>query len=44
MIHHHFLLNLSKIEIFYLFVYGSIIVKMDNSHLFEDVLNFLLHA
>jgi len=37
-------LNLSKIEIYLLLVYGGIIVKMDNSHVFEVILNFLFHA
>jgi hypothetical protein len=40
----YLLLNLSKIEIYILFVYGSIIMKMDNSHLFQVILNFLFHA
>jgi hypothetical protein len=44
MMYHHFLLNILKIEIFYLLVFGAIIVKMDNFHLFEKVLNFLFHA
>jgi hypothetical protein len=44
MIYHHFLLNIFKIELFCLIMYGSIIVKMDNSHLFEKVLNFLFHT
>jgi hypothetical protein len=25
-------------------MYGGIVVKMDNSHLFKEVLNFLLHT
>jgi hypothetical protein len=37
-------LNLSKIEIFCLFVYGGIVVKMDTSHSFEEVFNFLFHT
>jgi hypothetical protein len=40
----YLLLNLSKIEIYFLLVYGGTIMKMDNSHLFEVVLNFLFHA
>jgi hypothetical protein len=44
MIYHHFLLNLLKIEIFCLLLFGSIIVKMDNFHLFEEVFKFLIHA
>ncbi len=42
MTYHHFKKNLSNIEIFCLFVYGGIVVKMDNSHLFEEVLNFFV--
>ncbi len=34
----------SKIEIYFLLVYGGIVVKMDNSHLFEVVLYFLFHT
>jgi hypothetical protein len=41
MIYHHFLKKISKIEIFCLFVYGGIVVKIDNSHSFEEVLKFL---
>jgi hypothetical protein len=37
MMYQHFFKNLSKIEIFCLFVYGRIVVKMDNSHSFEEV-------
>jgi hypothetical protein len=44
MIYHHFFKNLSKFEVFCLFVYGGIVVKMDKSHLFEEVVNFLFHA
>ncbi len=33
-----------KIKIFCLLVYGSIVVKMDNSHSFEHVLKNLFHA
>jgi hypothetical protein len=44
MIYLHFLLNISKIEIYILFVYGNNVVKMDNSHLFEMVLKFLFHT
>jgi hypothetical protein len=35
-IYHHFF-NLLKIGIFCLFVYGGIVVKMDNFYLFEEV-------
>jgi hypothetical protein len=42
MIYHFF--NLLKIEIFCLLVYGSIVLKMDNSHLFEEVIIFLFHT
>ncbi len=44
MIYHHFLLNLLNIEILCLLGFGGIVVKMDNFHLFEEVLNFLFHA
>jgi hypothetical protein len=44
MIYLHFLLNLSNIEIYFLFVYGGNVVKMDNSHIFEMILIFLFHA
>ncbi len=44
MIYLDFLLNFSKIEIYFLLVYGGIVVKMDNSHLFEMYLKFLFHA
>jgi len=44
MIYHHFILNLLEIEIFCLLMFGSIIVKMDNFHLFENVLKFWFHA
>jgi hypothetical protein len=44
MIYHHFLLNLSKIEMCCLLVYGGIIMKMDNSNSFEEVLNFLFYT
>jgi hypothetical protein len=44
MIYHHFLLNLSKIEICCLLVYGDIIMKMDNSNSFEEVLNFMFYT
>jgi hypothetical protein len=43
MIYHHFFLKF-KNEIFFLLVFGVIIVKMDNFHLFQEVLNFLFHA
>jgi hypothetical protein len=39
-----FFLNPSNIEIFHLLVYGGIVVKMDNSHSFEEVLKLLSHA
>jgi len=41
MIYLYFLLNISKIEIYILFVYGCIAVKMDNSHVFEMYLKKL---
>jgi hypothetical protein len=44
MIYHHFFKNLLKIEIFWLIVYGAIVVKMANFHLFEKVLNFFFHT
>jgi hypothetical protein len=44
MIYLHFSKTNSKIEIYILLVYGGIVVKMDNSHLFEVVLNFLFHT
>jgi len=44
MIYLCFLLHISKIEIIFLLVYGSIVVKMDNFHIFEVVLNFLFHT
>ncbi len=37
MIYHQKKKNLLKIEIFCLFVYEDIVVKMDNFHLFEKV-------
>jgi hypothetical protein len=40
----HLFLNLSKIEIYFLLVYGGIIMKINNSHLFEVVIDFLFHA
>jgi hypothetical protein len=43
-IYHHFLLNLLKIEIFCLLVFGGIVVKIDNFHLFEEVIIFLFRA
>jgi hypothetical protein len=43
MIYFQFLLNISKIEIYFLFVYGCIVVKMNNSHLFEVVLKNLFN-
>jgi len=39
-----FLKNLLNIEIFCLLMFGSIVVKMDNFHLFEKVLIFLFHT
>jgi hypothetical protein len=39
-----FFLNLSNIEIYVLLVYGIVVVKMDNSHLFEMFLKFLFHT
>jgi hypothetical protein len=44
MIYHYFLLNLLNIEIFCLLVVGGVVMKMDNFHLFEEVLKFLFHA
>jgi hypothetical protein len=44
MIYHHFFKNLLKIEIISLLSFGSIVMKMDNFHLFEKVLNFLFHT
>jgi hypothetical protein len=41
MIYLYFLLDISKIEIYFLFVYGCIAVKMDNSHVFEMYLKHL---
>jgi len=41
MIYHHFKKKLLKIEIFCLLVFGGIVVKMVNFHLFEKVLKFL---
>jgi len=38
------LLNILKIEIFYLLVFISTISKMDNFNLFEEVLKFLFHT
>jgi hypothetical protein len=42
--YNHFLLNLLKIEVFCLLVFKGIVVKMDNFHLFEEVLKFLFHT
>jgi hypothetical protein len=44
MIYHHFILNILNFEIFCFLLYGRIVVKMDNFHLFEKVLKFLFHA
>jgi hypothetical protein len=44
MIYLHFLLNISKTDIYFLLMYVSIVVKMDNFHLFEVILKFLFHA
>ncbi len=44
MIYLDFLLNLSKIKKYILLTYGVIVVKMDNFHLFEMILNFLFYA
>ncbi len=33
-----------KIKIFCLLVFGSIVVKMDNFNLFEEVIKFLYHT
>jgi hypothetical protein len=43
MIYHHFLLSFKNWNILFA-VFGGIVVKMDNSHLFEEVLKFLLHS
>jgi hypothetical protein len=43
MIYHHLKKYILKIEIFCLFVFGSIVVKMANFHLFEEVLKFVFH-
>jgi hypothetical protein len=37
MIYHHFLKNLLKIEFFFLLLFGGIVVKMDDFHLFKMV-------
>jgi len=37
-----FTLSLSKIETFHLFVYVGIVLKLDNSHLFQKFLRFLV--
>ncbi len=44
MIYHHFKKNVLKIEIFCLLMFGGFVVKMDNFHLFEEVIKFLFHA
>jgi len=44
MIYHHFLKKFLKIKIFCLFVFGGIVVKTNNFHLFEKILKFLFHA
>jgi hypothetical protein len=44
MIYHYFFKNPLEIEIFFLLVYGGIVVKMGNFRLFEKVLKFLFHA
>jgi hypothetical protein len=44
LISYDFILKISNIEAFCLFVYGGIVVKMDNSHLFEEVFNYFFHA
>jgi hypothetical protein len=43
-IYHHFFKNLLKLEIFCLLVFRGIAVKMDNFHLFKEVINFLFHT
>jgi hypothetical protein len=40
----YFVSNLLKIKIFCLLVFGGIVVKTDNFHLFEKILKFLFHA
>jgi len=42
--YHHFLLNLLNFFKKFLFVYGGIVVKMENFHLFEEILKFLFHT
>jgi hypothetical protein len=42
--HHHLHLNISKIEIFCLLMFGGIVVKMDKIYLFEEVLKVLFHT
>jgi hypothetical protein len=44
MVYFHFKKNILKIEIYILLVYGCVVVKMDNSHLFEVVLIFLFRT
>jgi hypothetical protein len=44
MIYNHFLLNLLKIGIFFLLLFGGPIVKMNHFNLFEEVLKFLFYT
>jgi hypothetical protein len=44
MIYLHFFSNILKIKIYFLLVYGGIVVKIGISHLFEMVLKCLFHA
>ncbi len=44
MIYLHFFKKNSKIKIYILLVYGNVVVKMDNSHLFEMFVKFLFHS
>jgi len=39
-----FLFLFLKVKIFCLLMYGGIIMKVDNFHLFKPVLNFLFHT
>jgi hypothetical protein len=41
---YHFIKNMLKIKIYFLLVYGSIVLKTDDSHLFEEVIIFLFHV
>jgi hypothetical protein len=41
MIYHHFKIYNLKIDFFLKLVYGGIVVKMDNFHLFEEIFYFI---